>query len=60
LAAAVAAGRLLQSLLYGVGAHDPVSLGAAAGVVLLAAALACVLPAGRATRVDPVLAMRAE
>jgi ABC-type antimicrobial peptide transport system permease subunit len=60
LAAAVAAGRLLQSLLYGVGAHDPVSLGAAAGVVLLAAALACVLPAWRATRVDPVLAMRAE
>jgi len=60
LAAALAGGRLLRSLLYGVGAHDPVSLGAAAGVVLLAAALACLLPAWRATRVDPVLAMRAD
>ncbi len=60
LAAALAGGRLVQSLLYGIGAHDPASLGAAAGVVLLAAALACVLPAWRATRVDPVLAMRAE
>ena len=59
-AVALAAGSLLQSLLYGVGARDPASLGAAVGAVLLAGALACVLPARRATRVDPVLAMRTE
>ena len=60
LAAALAGGRLLQSLLYGVGAHDPAALGAAVGVVLLAAALACVPSARRATRIDPVRALRAE
>ncbi len=60
LAAALAGGRLLQSLLYGVGAHNPAALAAAAGVVLLAAAAACVLPARRATRVDPNAALRAE
>jgi putative ABC transport system permease protein len=60
LAAAVAGGRLLQSLLYGVGAHDPASLGAAVGVVLLAAGLACLMPARRATRVDPIAVLRAE
>lgn len=60
LAAAAAGGRLLQSLLYGVNAGNPATLGAAAGVVLLAAALACVLPARRATRVDPNAALRAE
>lgn len=60
LAAAGAGGRLLQSQLYGVGAGDPATLGAAAGVVLLAAALACVAPARRATRVDPNDALRAD
>ena len=60
LAAALAAGSLLRSLLYGVAAHDPATLGAAAGVVLLAAALACVVPAQRAVRVDPNAALRAE
>ena len=60
VAAALAVGRMLQSLFYGVSAHDPATLGAAAGVVLLAAALACVPPARRATRVDPNLALRAE
>ncbi|MGH7688358.1 MAG: FtsX-like permease family protein, partial [Gemmatimonadaceae bacterium] len=60
LVAALAGGRLLQSLLYGVSAHNPATLAAAAGVVLLAAALACVLPARRATQVDPNAALRAE
>lgn len=60
LAGALAGGRLLQSLLYGVGARDPAALGASGGVVLLAAALACILPARQATRVDPVRALRAE
>jgi ABC-type antimicrobial peptide transport system permease subunit len=60
LAAALAGGRVLQSLLYGVGTHDPVALSVAVGVVLFAAVLACVLPARRATRVDPNAALRAE
>jgi putative ABC transport system permease protein len=60
LAAALAAGRVVQSLLYGVAAHDPATLVAAVGVVLLAATLAGVLPARRATRVDPNAALRAE
>ena len=60
VAAALAGGRLLQSLLYEVSPTDPRTLGGAAGVVLLAAALACVLPALRATRVDPNAALRAE
>ncbi|HEX5438950.1 MAG TPA: ADOP family duplicated permease [Gemmatimonadaceae bacterium] len=60
LAAALAGGRLLQSLLYGVGTHDPVTLSAAVVVVLLAAVLACVLPARRATRVDPNAALRGD
>lgn len=60
LAGALAGGRLLQSLLYGVGARDPAALSAAVAVVLLAAVLACMLPARRATRVDPQVALRAE
>jgi predicted permease len=60
VAAALVGGRVLQSLLYGVAAHDPAALGTAGGVVLLAAALACVPPARRATRIDPVRALRSE
>ncbi len=60
LAAALAGGRLLQSLLYEVRAEDPAALGAGAGVVLLAAVLACVLPARRATRVELNAVLRAE
>jgi putative ABC transport system permease protein len=60
LVAAWVGGRVLQSLLYDVDAHDPAALGAAVGVVVLAAVLACVPPARRATRVDPNLALRAE
>lgn len=60
LSGALASGRLLRSLLYGIGAGDPAMLGAAVGIVLLAAALACVAPARRATRVDPNEALRSE
>jgi predicted permease len=60
LVGAFAATRLLNSLLYGVGASDPVTFIA---IVLLVSAVAFVaawLPARRATRVDPIIALRAE
>jgi putative ABC transport system permease protein len=60
LAGAFAATRLLNSLLFGVGASDP---GTFAGIVLLVSVVAFIaawLPARRATRVDPIIALRAE
>jgi predicted permease len=54
------AARLLASLLYGVSATDVGTWAAAVGVWVIAAPLACLLPARRATRVDPVRALRQE
>ena len=50
--------RLLSSLLYGVDASDPVALGAAIAALLAIGAIAAWLPAWRASRVDPVTALR--
>jgi len=60
LAAALLLGRLASSFLYGVAATDPLTLGAVPLLLLAIAALACYLPARRATRVDPVIALRGE
>ncbi|HKW31455.1 MAG TPA: ABC transporter permease [Candidatus Acidoferrum sp.] len=53
-------GRTMQSVLYEVTAIDPLAVGCVAGLLLLAAVLACYMPAQRATRVDPMTALRCE
>jgi len=58
--ASLAAGRVLGSLLYGTSPHDPLVLASIAAVFAAVAFLACWLPARRATRVNPVDALRAE
>jgi len=59
-AAAVAAGRAIAGLLYGIGPVDPLSLVAAVGALAVVCALATFLPARRALRIDPLLALKAE
>ncbi|MGH9457873.1 MAG: ABC transporter permease [Thermoanaerobaculia bacterium] len=60
LAGAIAAARLIESLLFGVSPLDPITLGASAILLLVAATLATLAPARRATKVDPMEALRAE
>src|SRR5437016_13256441 len=60
LAAALALGRLLTSQLYQVSAHNPVLLIGTAATLGAAALLACLLPARRASLLNPVVALRAE
>jgi ABC-type antimicrobial peptide transport system permease subunit len=60
IVAAIAFGRWMQSLLFGVGPLDPVTYLAAVGVTLLAAALASYLPARRAAAIDPIETLKAE
>jgi len=57
---AMAATRLLRSMVVGVSPTDPMTLGAVAAVLLLVALAASYFPARRASRVDPALAIRAE
>jgi putative ABC transport system permease protein len=60
MAGALYLSRFLEALLYGVQPQDPATLAAVAILFLVIAALACYVPARRATRVDPIAALRAE
>jgi predicted permease len=59
-AVAVAAGRLIKTRLYGLPPHDVATLAIAIGVMTIVSALAAYLPARRASRVDPIVALRYE
>jgi len=60
LAAALALSRLLEKLLFGVAPTDPATMIAVAMLLVFVAALACWLPARRATRIPPIEALRLE
>ena len=57
---ALALVRLIKSLLFGVTAHDPVTFISVSAVLFAVAVIACLIPARRATRVDPLVALRYE
>jgi putative ABC transport system permease protein len=60
IAGAVAAGKSLASLVFGVTVTDPVTLGMVAALLITVTLLACYIPARSATRLDPMTALRSE
>ncbi len=60
LSGALVVTRLLSQMLYGVTAADPLTYAMVAGLLLVTALVACIVPARRATRVDPLVALRHE
>jgi predicted permease len=60
LALAAAAGNAIQNTLFGVSARDPLTYGSVIALVTIVSLIATLVPARRATRVDPMIALRAE
>ena len=60
LVGAAAAGRLIRTLLFNVQPTDPLIYGGVAVLFTIVATLACLLPSFRASRIDPLLALRAD
>ena len=57
---ALAVGRYLQALLFGISPTDPATIGLVGGVILVTASVACLIPALRATRVNPLDVLRGD
>ena len=60
LAGALAVNRLMAALLFGVQPSDPITLAAVTTTIAVVAAIACIVPAWRASRVDPIVVLREE
>jgi putative ABC transport system permease protein len=60
LVASLAATRVLSHQLFGVAPHDPLTMGIVLAVIVITGGAACLVPARRATRVDPMVALRYE
>ena len=60
LALAAALVRVMTTLLYGVDQHDPGTFSAVAAIMLMVGIVATLVPAWRATRVDPIVTLRSE
>jgi ABC-type antimicrobial peptide transport system permease subunit len=60
LAASLGLTRVIATLLFNVTPTDPFTLASVAGVIAIVAAAACLIPAWRATRVDPLVVLKSE